>query len=286
MIIKALESKDKKRILEISSQIWDGNDYIPFVLDEWIQDENDFVGLWADDVLIAFNRLCYLTDEDAWLEGLRKDQTIKIKGVTDYLLDYHLKKIMDNKKTKTLRFSTYFENVASIKVHEKRNFKKILELSLLELTGSLPKPTKYYKSHSRPENYNQSIEFILNSSFLRLSENNIVSSWTCYPAKEIVIKELINKSHYLEIRENNIIIGIAIFSMGKEQNNFWISFIQAENEDLLLYMLNIIYNQARNQNISILKIIVPDNWFDLEKFGFFSWERKHDFWLYDLELKK
>ncbi len=285
MKIKALEPKDKKRVLEISSQIWDGEDYIPFIFDNWVQDDSDFVGLWLDDKLIAFNRLCYLTEEDAWLEGLRKDQQTDIKGVTQYLLDYHLKNIKANKKIKTLRFSTYFSNHASINIHEKRDFKKILELSLLELTVLPPQPKNNYKFHNSPENIQESIDYILNSPFLKFSQNIIVSSWTCYPAKEFVINNFIRNSHYLEIRRNNQILGLAIYSPGKGQNNFWISFIQAEDEDLLLFLLNEIYKHANKQKINSLNITVPDNWYNLEKYNFSSRERKNDFWLYHLDLE-
>ncbi|MFO7897014.1 MAG: hypothetical protein R6U84_08780 [Candidatus Cloacimonadales bacterium] len=108
--IKPIVAADKARVLEISATIWDGDDYIPYVFDAWLNAKNsDFVGLWADQNLIAFNRLLYLTPEDLWLEGLRKDQTSQIKGVTARLVNYHLTNIRQNPEVKSVRFSTYFK---------------------------------------------------------------------------------------------------------------------------------------------------------------------------------
>ena len=36
--LRGARSEDKPRILEISSQIWEGNDYVPFIVDDWLSD--------------------------------------------------------------------------------------------------------------------------------------------------------------------------------------------------------------------------------------------------------
>jgi len=59
--------------LQISKDIWEGDDYIPEIFDKWIADPyGEFVGLFDENTLVAFGKMTYLTPTDVWLEGLKK----------------------------------------------------------------------------------------------------------------------------------------------------------------------------------------------------------------------
>ena len=47
--LRKATASDKPRIAEISSQIWDGEDYVPDALDDWLNDPNGevIVGMLA-----------------------------------------------------------------------------------------------------------------------------------------------------------------------------------------------------------------------------------------------
>jgi hypothetical protein len=52
---------DKERIADISSQIWEGDDYVASVFDDWLADPHgEVVVATLDGVLIAFARRTYL----------------------------------------------------------------------------------------------------------------------------------------------------------------------------------------------------------------------------------
>jgi len=282
--IKPITQSDKARVCAISAQLWDGDDYIPFVFDEWVKgEESDFTGLWVENQLIAYNRLVYLTAEDAWLEGLRKDQDCPYKGVAQLLFTYHLNNLQKKKQIKSLRLSTYFDNTASIILHERWGFKKILELSLLVLNDF--SQLLDYEANStildKPQNLSETIQFIQNSTFNKHSLNFMVSSWTTYPVTVAVINKFLDTANYHEIRVDGRIVAAAIFSLGKKQKSYWINFIEAENEKYLKELMTEICQKAKLDNINTLELTVPDNWWNLEKYGFHSWERKKDFWLYE-----
>lgn len=286
--VSALTQSDRERVLEISAQIWEGEDYIPLVFDQWVKQENsDFVGLWVDDKLIAFNRLVYLTPNDVWLEGLRKDQSCRYKGITKYLLDYHLKNIKNNPQVETIRFSTYFTNFASIVYHEKRGFKKILELSHLELESEyFDKFVLGNSSNVKVEitDLNEEIlDYISTSKFIKLSDNHITDSWTVYPSKNQYLEQFLKEKKLLVIRKSNQIVAAAAFTLGKEQKTFWINFLEAESLNCLKILLAQIALQAKEQGLNSLEIVAPGNWFNLKQIGFKSWEQNNDFWLYELE---
>jgi len=65
---------DKERITEISAQIWEGDDYVATVFDDWLADSHgEVVVATLDDVLIGFARRTYLLPGYAWFEGIRTD---------------------------------------------------------------------------------------------------------------------------------------------------------------------------------------------------------------------
>ena len=126
--VRKIRPSDKARAIEITKDIWDGDDYLPLVFDKWVKEkEGEFVAaIDKKGKLIGFEKLTMVTKHDAWIEGLRKDMKSKIKGVGVFLTNYFLKKLSKNKDIRTIRFSTYFQNVESIGLFQKIGF-KVLE---------------------------------------------------------------------------------------------------------------------------------------------------------------
>ncbi|MEA3238193.1 MAG: GNAT family N-acetyltransferase, partial [Candidatus Bipolaricaulota bacterium] len=87
---KAVAS-DKPRITEISSQIWDGDDYVPEVLDDWLADSRgEVIVAIVDEKLISFARRSYLLPGYACLEGARTDPAYRNTGVFQEISRYFL----------------------------------------------------------------------------------------------------------------------------------------------------------------------------------------------------
>lgn len=119
----------KEEILKISSKIWEGDDYLQFYFDKWINDKKgEFTAILYEDKIIGCAKLTFLTETDLWFEGLRKDPDCKIHGVAKELIRYYLNKanaLSKKQKITSVRFSTYIDNVASIKSNEKMGAKLI-----------------------------------------------------------------------------------------------------------------------------------------------------------------
>ena len=73
---------DRSALLEIASRIWEGMDYLPGVFDEWVVDtRGQFAAVLLDGRLAGCGKLTFLTETDAWLEGLRKDPRVLQRGL-------------------------------------------------------------------------------------------------------------------------------------------------------------------------------------------------------------
>ncbi len=120
-------------MLEISSQIWEGDDYVPDVVDAWITDPNGELAVAvvrdeADgrDLVVGFARCSRLASDYAWLEGARTDPGYRNRGAGKALLRYFLAQLRaDNARTVAL--STYVENKASIHLIELEGFRRVEE---------------------------------------------------------------------------------------------------------------------------------------------------------------
>ena len=69
---KVLTHEDYDDILEISKNIWEGNDYLPEIFHKWVDEkEGCFLGLVKDNKVVALGKYTILPDNQGWLEGLR-----------------------------------------------------------------------------------------------------------------------------------------------------------------------------------------------------------------------
>ena len=108
--IRQLSHHDIPQIQGISKDIWEGDDYIPDVIDKWLNDPNGHpFGLFhelnpkvdadqklSEPELIAFGRVKFLNPQRAWLEGGRVKARYQKQGIgkilTEYAMNYAIQK--------------------------------------------------------------------------------------------------------------------------------------------------------------------------------------------------
>src|SRR4030067_1479977 len=80
--IRKLLSSDRDDIAEISRHIWEGNDYLLSVVDDWLKDRNcHFYGVEENSHIVAVGNLRLLEDgRTGWMEGLRVHPEQRGKG--------------------------------------------------------------------------------------------------------------------------------------------------------------------------------------------------------------
>lgn len=126
--VRKLTLKDMPRIKEISSGIWEGHDYIPFVVENWISRDDYFVyGIIgkASKELLAFANIRWLSRDGnkiAWMEGGRVDSTAQKKGFGTELLIFALKYAEENGATAAM-YDTSSRNLGSVAIGKNYNFK-------------------------------------------------------------------------------------------------------------------------------------------------------------------
>ncbi len=137
LAVRRMEPQDKPAILDIASRIWDGGDYLPAVFDEWVADTSgEFVAVLRDGQVVGCAKLTFLTPTDAWLEGLRKDPRVSVRGVGRAASSYLLARLAERTDLTSLRLSTDIRNKPSIVTHEKLGFRLRTAFSVRYWEGS------------------------------------------------------------------------------------------------------------------------------------------------------
>ncbi len=129
--LRRARSDDKPRILEISSQIWEGNDYVPFIVDDWLSDAGgEFVVALVDGLLVGFAHRTYLAPGYAWLEGIRTDPAHRGTGAAKEITRHFLEGVREERADR-VGLSTHIENEASIHIIRSSGFEEVARFTNL-----------------------------------------------------------------------------------------------------------------------------------------------------------
>ena len=288
MKIKKITPEHKERVLQISKDIWEGDDYIPQIFDEWVADPyGEFVGLFDGETLIAFGKMTYLTPTDVWLEGLRKDQKSEVKGIARYFTEYYLRILSQRKDLTSVRFATYFENYGSIIPAERSGFQRMLTCSLKNLEINTKEKIGIIPNITHEISYKEFKNYILTSSYLKKCQNLLSKGWVLYYTTEQLLAGFYEKMQFGALVENGVIKGLILFSDIYYTYTFWISFLEAASDPARNSLLLFAQKTAQDRKKSEIQFLVPEDkilydW--VEKKGFTSWERNYDFIVFDFPL--
>jgi len=289
MKLRKITPEHKERVLQISKDIWEGDDYIPEIFDNWVSDPyGEFVGLFVENQLIAFGKMTYLTPTDVWLEGLRKDQSVEIKGVGKIFTEYYLNILSQRKDLTSVRFATYFANHASITSAQRAGFRGILTCSLKNLEIHDNEQIEIHQNITNEITYHEFKNYILSSSYLKKCKNLLSKGWVIYDAAEQYFAEFYSKKQLGAWVENGILKGLILLCNVYYSDSFWISFIEAENDLIRDSLLMSVKKAAQERQKNVIQLIVPEDndlmdWVD--RIGFTSWDRNNDFVVFELPLE-
>ena len=136
--IRTARLADRERILAISSQIWEGEDYVPRVIDEWMRMRDSEVAVAElNGAVIAFAHTVNLAPGYVWIEGIRTEPAAQGHGAGKALTEYFIEKA-GREGAARIGLSTYIDNLASIHIVEACGFKRQASFVLAEADRESP----------------------------------------------------------------------------------------------------------------------------------------------------
>jgi len=183
LTIRTARLADRARILAISAQIWEGEDYVPAVIDEWLRMRNSEIAVAElNGIVIAFARLVNLSPQYVWLEGIRTDKDSQGKGAGTAITEYFVEKAL-REEAYRMGLSTYIDNYASIHVIEKISFARQATFILAEaLPDSPARPSARKAPDVVTVPPDEAQRHILASDVMTVSSGFLSQGWKFWPA--------------------------------------------------------------------------------------------------------
>ena len=210
---------DRPALAAIASKIWEGADYLPVVFDDWVADPTgEFTAVLLEGRVVGCGKLTFLTPTDAWFEGLRKDPSVREKGLAAAVSAYYLSLLEGREDLTSIRFSTYFKNAASIKANERTGFRRRAAFSWKSRTGT---SAELRAALSRGENDARArvdtivdeqaiFDFIESTGYIESSTGLILEGWRAYPySRELFDSRYARKGLCRGVVERGVLRGLS-----------------------------------------------------------------------------
>jgi len=135
--VRLARESDREDLIQISKGIWDGHDYLPQLLNRWINEPYFFVCEYEGKV-IACLKLSLFPDHVLSFEGLRVHQKYQGQGIAT-MMNRHLfsfaRGLQRQNPSLSYEFCTYYKNVESLHLTQKLGFRTVERFYSLDKRG-------------------------------------------------------------------------------------------------------------------------------------------------------
>ena len=225
---------DKQCVLEICAGVWDGQDYVPSVLDQWLAaDDADLIGILAGGELVGFGHCVWMSPTYAWFEGLRVDGAWRNRGIATALHEQMLEWAGEAGATR-VGLSVYLDNQASLRIVESHGFERSAGFVVMEAHAEGPQHAQARSAEDvvlapRAE----AAAYIDRSVFLERSRGFFPRNWRFYPYALGSERVLVQMRHLLGIRRGGRLAALACVGTGEASPAaLALNFLDGSPEDL------------------------------------------------------
>ena len=118
LYIRRALASDLDPVLELTRDVWEGTDYVPYVWTNWLADARGYLHVaMLDTHLVGMQHIDLQPDGTAWLEGIRVSTTVRERGIGRALLDHGVAWAR-NLGSPAVRLASYSGNEASNRLAE------------------------------------------------------------------------------------------------------------------------------------------------------------------------
>lgn len=130
--------KDTPDVMELTSTIWEGQDYVPKVWQEWLADSHGLLAVAEyGGRVVGLIKLSRMNTDEWWLEGLRVHPQYEGRRIASQLHDY-IMDIWQRNFRGALRLATASHRLAVHHLCERTGFQKLAELTSFAATTKTP----------------------------------------------------------------------------------------------------------------------------------------------------
>jgi GNAT superfamily N-acetyltransferase len=126
LTIRPVRPGDRDRVVELTKDVWGGNDYLPDVFDDWVADAaSAFEAVEVDGTVVGLQRLRPYAPGLVWYEGLRVATSHRRQGVARAML---LSAIAEAREQGHGEMRLATGNPDAVRLFESVGFKRLLDI--------------------------------------------------------------------------------------------------------------------------------------------------------------
>jgi GNAT superfamily N-acetyltransferase len=184
---------DKKQVLDMTSLIWEGQDYVPYVWEEWLADYEGMLAVAEfGSKVIGLGKLSLLAPGQWWLEGLRVHPNFQGQGVGTHMHNYlfkHWIKVGDG----VIRLTTGSNRLAVHRISDHTGFLRVGEFTPFKATV-IHEPSDAFNLVSSKE-ISQAVTFAFQSESLQMTGRLMDLGWRWVKLNPQNLDEAIASEH-------------------------------------------------------------------------------------------
>jgi GNAT superfamily N-acetyltransferase len=196
--IRPARESDTPEVMELTSQIWNGHDYVQFVWAEWLADRNGrlLVAEHQGSVL-GLGKLTRISEEDWWLQGLRVHPEFQGRGIATQITEA-LVETWRAQGSGAVRLATHSQRLPVHRLCARLGFTKASEITVfvastaLEETPDLSAPRQEFHPLSASE-AESAADLAMNSASLALVNGLMDLSWKWAPPRPVYLRRTIER---------------------------------------------------------------------------------------------
>lgn len=195
MRVREATLKDREGILKIASATWEGWDYVPLFLEDWIREGGLYVAEVGDEI-VGITKTTELSPAELWLEAIRVAEEHRKKGLGREIAERQLELALAT-NPKSIRLSTADVNTASLAIIRRLGFIEYVAFDLFEQKKPLAETQEVELKESEflagADVHERVWEMIRSSEEFAASRGLLPHTWKFYNFTEGLFRSLLKE---------------------------------------------------------------------------------------------
>lgn len=225
---------DRDGILKIASSTWEGWDYVPLFLDEWLQEGGLYVAEMEGEI-VGMTKTTELSPGELWLEAIRVSEERREHGLGRWIAEEQLRRALDT-HPRSIRLSTADINTASLKIIHHLGFREYVVFHYCTLSGVSSydetvnlSPVRRLSSRDEAE-IRKAWKLITSSDEYKASRGLLAHTWKFTEWTEGLFRVLIDKGY---VHATSEIKGVLLLLPNRyTPSSLEIAFIDGDEESV------------------------------------------------------
>lgn len=268
-IVRRTRPEDREAVLAFCAHTWAEGDYIESVWDEWMADQTGaFLVAELDGRPVAITHMRMISDDEAWMEGMRVDPAVRRQGVGGVLTSQALVAARDAGAT-VARLFTSASNVASQRLVTRFGMARVAEVVYYQATiqpeaterGGAVVPPNARISHPGVAAFERIWEWLVQSNLSPFNGGLEFLGWAARGLSEPHLREYLAAGQVWLLEEWDTIqaLAIAVESGGRDRatRRLEVRYIDGLSEAISRLALALRLEAARGE-LDSARLWLPD----------------------------